>query len=80
MPFSTKKINMVIPSYQKPLYNGAHQAPAPRPAFNNSGIVGSIGAVNVGGNSIRRVFNHGSIIDRIQNIKGSGCGSCGGAK
>jgi hypothetical protein len=77
MPFSTKKINMVIPTYQKPVYN---TAPVPTPTFNNAGLVGSIGAVNVGGNSIRRVFNQGSIIERIQHIKGSGCGSCGGAK
>jgi hypothetical protein len=75
MPFSTstKKMNMVLSLNARPAYYSNAQV----------GSVGSVGPISVlngvgtiGGS--RRVFGQGSMIDKISNIKNSGCSSCGG--
>lgn len=80
MPFSTstKKMNMVLSVY-RPAYYSSMQIES----VGSVGSVGSgatVGVLNgigsIGGS--RRAFGQGSMIDKISNIKNSGCSSCGG--
>jgi hypothetical protein len=72
MPFSTstKKMNMVLSLNANPVY------------YSNIQPIASVGPVtllngvgSIGGS--RRAFGQGSMIDKISNIKNSGCSSCG---
>lgn len=71
MPFSTstKKMNMVLSLNARPAYySNASVGPT-----TTVGVLNGVGSV--GGS--RRAFGQGSMIDKISNIKNSGCSSCG---
>jgi hypothetical protein len=76
MPFSTstKKMNMVLSLNARPAYYSSSQSV---PSVGSVGTVGVLNGVGSVGGS-RRAFGHGSMIDKISNIKNSGCSSCGG--
>jgi len=75
MPFSTstKKMNMLLQTNSPPIYYSNMSVSSVRPVTSTttSGVLNGVGGA-------RRVFNQGSMIDKISNTKNSGCGSCGG--
>ena len=79
MPFTTKKINMVIHSNSSIMQNFSNY----NYNTNNTNYSNYTNNSNISsaftGRSGRNVFNN-PMLGRIQNIKGSGCSSCGGAK
>lgn len=78
MPFSTstKKMNMLLQTNSPPIYysNMSVSSVGSVGSGTTSGLLNGVGSI--GGS--RRVFNQGSMIDKISSIKNSGCGSCGG--
>lgn len=72
MPFTTKKINMVIHSNSSTMQHFSNYNYNTNNSNNNLKTAFT-------GRSGRNVFNN-PMLGRIQNIKGSGCSSCGGAK
>jgi hypothetical protein len=78
MPFSTraKKMNMMLQSNSTPLYYNTSLISAGNVnSATNMGVLNGVGLGSVGG--YNRVFSQGSMIDKISNIKNSGCSSCG---
>jgi len=75
MPFSTstKKMNMVLSVNARATYYSNTQVSSVGSGAT-VGVVNGIGSI--GGS--RRAFSQGSMIDKISNIKNSGCSSCGG--
>ena len=75
MPFSTstKKMNMFLQTNTRPAYYSNAQV-TPVSSVANVGLLNGVGSVS----GSRRVFSQGSMIDKISNIKNSGCSSCGG--
>jgi hypothetical protein len=80
MPFSTstKKMNMVLSLNARPAYYSNMQVAslasvASVEATTHVGALNGVGSI--GGS--RRAFGQGSMIDKISNIKNSGCSSCG---
>jgi len=77
MPFSTstKKMNMVLSLNARPAYysNAVLASVASVGPTTTVGVLNGVGSV--GGS--RRAFGRGSMIDKISNIKNSGCSSCG---
>ena len=71
MPFTTKKINMVIHTNSATVQNS-------NTFSNNNYINNNNNGSGFSSRSVRNVFNN-PMIDRIQHAK-SGCSSCGGAK
>lgn len=71
MPFSTstKKMNMVLSLNARPAYYS-------NASVGSGATVGVLNGVGSVGGS-RRAFGQGSMIDKISNIKNSGCSSCG---
>ena len=78
MPFSTstKKMNMFLQTNATPVYYSSMQV-TPVSSVGSGATVGVLNGVGSIGGS-RRVFGQGSMIDKISNIKNSGCSSCGG--
>jgi hypothetical protein len=78
MPFSTstKKMNMFLQTNTTPAYYINMQV-APVASVGSGATVGVLNGVGSIGGS-RRAFGQGSMIDKISNIKNSGCSSCGG--
>jgi len=78
MPFttSTKKMNMFLQTNAPPAYYSNMPVSSVVSAGSSTtvGVLNGIGSI--GGS--RRVFRQGSMIDKISNIKNSGCSSCGG--
>jgi hypothetical protein len=81
MPFSTstKKMNMFLQTNTRPAYYSNVQV-TPVSSVASVGSGATVGVLNgvgsIGGS--RRAFGQGSMIDKISNIKNSGCSSCGG--
>ena len=77
MPFSTstKKMNMILSLNARPAYYSG----IPVGSVGTVGTGATVGVLNgvrsVGGS--RKAFGQGSMIDKISNIKNSGCSSCG---
>jgi hypothetical protein len=70
---TAKKINMNLSLNNAPVY------------YNNTSVASLTSGNNFGFNNgvrsvygSRRVFSQGSMIEKISNIKNSGCSSCGG--
>jgi hypothetical protein len=74
MPFSTstKKMNMVLSVNARPTYYSNIQIES----VGSGATVGVLNGIGSIGGS-RRAFGQGSMIDKISNIKNSGCSSCG---
>ena len=70
MPFTTKKINMLIHNNSTVMLKSNYFSNN----TNNSNITSRFT-----GRNVTNAFTN-SMIGRIQHIKGSGCGSCGGVK
>jgi len=77
MPFSTstKKMNMFLQTNTTPAYYSNVQV-TPLASVGSGATVGVLNGVGSIGGS-RRAFGQGSMIDKISNIKNSGCSSCG---
>ena len=75
MPFSTstKKMNMFLQTNARSAYYNNTQVVS----VGSGATVGVLNGVGSVGGS-RRAFAQGSMIDKISNIKNSGCSSCGG--
>lgn len=76
MPFSTstKKMNMFLQTNARPAYYSSMQVASVGSGGATVGVLNGVGSV--GGS--RRAFAQGSMIDKISNMKNSGCSSCGG--
>uniref|UniRef100_A0A6C0DNB9 Uncharacterized protein n=1 Tax=viral metagenome TaxID=1070528 RepID=A0A6C0DNB9_9ZZZZ len=77
MPFSTstKKMNMVLSVNARPTYYSNMQV-QPIGSVGPTTTVGVLNGVGSIGGS-KKAFGQGSMIDKISNIKNSGCSSCG---
>jgi len=78
MPFSisTKKMNMRLQTNSPPIYYNNMPVSSVMSVGSGAtiGVLNGVGSIGASG----RVFRQGSMIDKISNIKNSGCGSCGG--
>jgi hypothetical protein len=71
---STKKINMTLQTYTNPAYlNNSSSRVVPPISSRGSSV-----ANGIFNGASRNIFSQQSMIDKISNIKMSGCSSCGG--
>lgn len=78
MPFTsnTKKMNMLLQTNAPHAYysNMRGSSVGSGDSGRTVGVLNGLGSIGASG----RVFRQGSMIDKISNIKNSGCSSCGG--